>query len=205
MSKRLYLMRHGQTLFNVLKKIQGWCDSPLTEAGIQQAKEAAKFFEGISLDHAYCSTAERASDTLELVLENSALSDYERVKGLKEMYFGMFEGESESLNPKNIEDFEFFFVPYGGERLSEAQTRISGALQEIMSKADHQNVLAVSHSGSCANFLIKWEEKAIDILAEGIPNCCIFVYEFEDNQFRFLELIRPLDAISASETVFKRK
>ena len=33
MKKDLYLMRHGQTLFNVRRKIQGWCDSPLTELG----------------------------------------------------------------------------------------------------------------------------------------------------------------------------
>lgn len=31
--KDLYIMRHGQTLFNVRGKIQGWCDSPLTEEG----------------------------------------------------------------------------------------------------------------------------------------------------------------------------
>lgn len=30
---RFYLMRHGQTLFNTLNRIQGWCDSPLTEKG----------------------------------------------------------------------------------------------------------------------------------------------------------------------------
>lgn len=30
MVKKLYLMRHGQTLFNLQNKIQGWCDSPLT-------------------------------------------------------------------------------------------------------------------------------------------------------------------------------
>ena len=33
--KTLYLMRHGQTLFNLQHKIQGWCDSPLTENGKQ--------------------------------------------------------------------------------------------------------------------------------------------------------------------------
>ena len=38
MKKTLYLMRHGQTLFNLQHKIQGWCDSPLTELGIKQAK-----------------------------------------------------------------------------------------------------------------------------------------------------------------------
>jgi probable phosphoglycerate mutase len=32
--KDLYLMRHGETLFNIRRKIQGWCDSPLTENGI---------------------------------------------------------------------------------------------------------------------------------------------------------------------------
>ena len=69
MAKTLYLMRHGQTLFNVLKKIQGWCDSPLTEEGIRQAKIARKWFEdnNIQFDHAYSSTSERCCDTLELV------------------------------------------------------------------------------------------------------------------------------------------
>lgn len=45
MIKKLYLMRHGETLFNVLKKVQGACDSPLTEKGIQQAKLARDFFQ----------------------------------------------------------------------------------------------------------------------------------------------------------------
>ena len=42
MTKILYLMRHGQTLFNARGKIQGACDSPLTELGIQQAQHAAR-------------------------------------------------------------------------------------------------------------------------------------------------------------------
>ena len=37
MKKTLYLMRHGQTLFNVRRKVQGWCDAPLTKLGIGQA------------------------------------------------------------------------------------------------------------------------------------------------------------------------
>ena len=49
MSKTLYLMRHGETLFNVQKRIQGWCDSPLTAAGEEQARQARTFFEGESI------------------------------------------------------------------------------------------------------------------------------------------------------------
>lgn len=45
MKKTLYLMRHGQTLFNQQKKIQGWCDSPLTKQGIEQAKIAKEFLK----------------------------------------------------------------------------------------------------------------------------------------------------------------
>ena len=67
---KLYMMRHGQTLFNVLKRKQGWCDSPLTELGIEQAKRAGEELRerGITFDHAYSSTSERACDTLELVV-----------------------------------------------------------------------------------------------------------------------------------------
>ena len=97
MKKTLYLMRHGQTLFNARKKIQGWCDAPLTELGIKQAKIAGKYFKdnNIVFDHAYSSTSERACDTLELVCD----LPYHRVKGLKEWNFGIYEGESEDLNP----------------------------------------------------------------------------------------------------------
>lgn len=71
MKKTLYLMRHGQTLFNVQHKIQGWCDAPLTELGINQAKIAGQYFKDhhITFDHAYSSTSERACDTLEYVTD----------------------------------------------------------------------------------------------------------------------------------------
>lgn len=74
-------MRHGETLFNVLHKIQGWCDSPLTSKGIQQALLAKKWFEEhqIHFDHAYSSTSERCCDTLELITS----MPYQRCKGLK--------------------------------------------------------------------------------------------------------------------------
>lgn len=65
--KHLYLMRHGETLFNQRRKIQGWCDSPLTDNGIEQAKAAKKILQNVQFDHCYSSTAERCCDTLELV------------------------------------------------------------------------------------------------------------------------------------------
>ncbi len=54
MKKIFYIMRHGQTLFNLRRKIQGACDSPLTELGVKQAQAAAEYFKNIKIDHAYC-------------------------------------------------------------------------------------------------------------------------------------------------------
>ena len=53
MKKTLYLMRHAQTLFNLQHRIQGWCDSPLSELGKQQAVRAGEFFtkNNIHPDH----------------------------------------------------------------------------------------------------------------------------------------------------------
>ena len=101
MSKTLYLMRHGQTLFNKRHLIQGWCDSPLTDLGIYQAQIAGNYFKenGIHFDQAYSSTSERACDTLEIATNGQV--SYQRIKGLKEWNFGVFEGESEDLNPKH--------------------------------------------------------------------------------------------------------
>ena len=84
MKKDLYLMRHGQTLFNVRRKIQGWCDSPLTELGKQQALKAKENLKGISFDHYYSSTSERCCDTIELIIGDQY---YKRLKGLKERNF----------------------------------------------------------------------------------------------------------------------
>ena len=185
MKKTLYLMRHGQTLFNARKKIQGWCDAPLTELGIKQAKIAGKYFKdnNIGFDHAYSSTSERACDTLELVCD----LPYHRVKGLKEWNFGIYEGESEDLNPPL--PYGDFFVNYGGEGELQMRQRIADTLLEIMQKEDHKVVLAVSHGGACRGFMRYWQETSQVDQKGGLKNCCILKFEFEDNEFRLLEII----------------
>lgn len=98
MGKKLYLVRHGETQFNVEHRVQGWCDSPLTARGREQARTVGGYFEerGIAFDHAYCSTSERASDTLELMTS----MPYTRLRGLKEMNFGKLEGCRITCAPK---------------------------------------------------------------------------------------------------------
>ena len=174
MKKTLYLMRHGETLFNVRKKIQGWCDAPLTELGIKQAKVAGKYFKdhNITFDHAYSSTSERACDTLELVTD---------------MPYTLFEGESEDLNPPL--PYGDFFVTYGGEGELEMRQRMADTLLEVMKKEDHQTVLAVSHGASCRGFMRYWSKNSQVDQTTRIRNCCILKFEFENDEFSLVEII----------------
>lgn len=186
MKKTLYLMRHGQTLFNLQHKIQGWCDAPLTELGIKQAQAASEYFKTnyIVFDHAYSSTSERACDTLEIVTNHQM--PYTRVKGLKEWNFGAFEGKDECLNPKL--PYGDFFKQFGGDGEMELRERMVKTLTEIMNKDDHEIVLAVSHGAACAQFYRAFEQYAKVIKKERFYNCCILKFEYEDGIFTLVEL-----------------
>ena len=186
MKKTLYLMRHGQTLFNLQHKIQGWCDAPLTELGIKQAQIASQYFKdnNIVFDHAYSSTSERACDTLEIVTHFQM--PYTRVKGLKEWNFGVFEGKDEYLNPKL--PYGDFFKAFGGDSEMELRERMNKTLTEIMNKEDHHVVLAVSHGAACAQFYRVWEKYAKVKRKERLYNCCVLKFEYENGIFTLVEL-----------------
>lgn len=184
MKKTLYLMRHGQTLFNLQHKIQGWCDAPLTPLGIKQAQKASEYFteNNIQFDHAYSSTSERACDTLEIITS----MPYTRCKGLKKWNFGAFEGKDECLNPKL--PYGDFFKQFGGEGEFELRERMNQTLTDIMNQEDHETVLAVSHGAACAQFYRQWEQHAKVIKKERFYNCCILKYEYENGIFTLVEL-----------------
>ncbi|WYJ77508.1 hypothetical protein DOK78_002146 [Enterococcus sp. DIV2402] len=183
--KILYLMRHGQTLFNQLHKIQGWCDAPLTELGIKQAQIAGHYFKEnqIELQSAYCSTSERASDTLEQITD----LPYIRLKGLKEWNFGRFEGEPEFLNPAL--PYGDFFVPFGGEAEMAFRERVAQSIFEFMSNETHETILAVSHGAACRQFMRYWAHTSEVDQKNPLGNCCVLKFEFDENEFRLIEII----------------
>lgn len=186
---RLYLMRHGQTLFNQLHRIQGACDSPLTELGCEQARIAGAWLRdrGVTFDHAYASTAERACDTLELAFPGLA---YERVKGLKERNFGKFEGISETMNPPR--PYNDFFVPFGGEGEQEYTDRVMSTIEGLMARPGHESVLMVSHAGTCFRFpLTLGLVTRAD--AKRFGNCAIAVIDCIDGTYTLEGIYNPAD------------
>ncbi|WEV40174.1 histidine phosphatase family protein [Lactobacillus sp. ESL0681] len=185
--QELYLMRHGETIFNKRQLVQGAVDSPLTKDGIAKAKRVGQFFQkqGVTFDHAYTSTQERASDTLELVTKQP----YTRLKGLKEWDFGLFEAQDERLLPKfNFKDpaEADFFVDYDGESAKQVMERVNQTISKIMAKPDHQRVLIVSHGAAILMFLAAWlpfEEIAKQIT--DMPNCCVLRFTYDNDRFTY--------------------
>lgn len=189
MGKTLYLMRHGETMFNVQQRIQGWCDSPLTAKGRQQALAAKTYFQdhGITFDHAYSSTSERCCDTLELVTD----MPYRRLKGLKEMFYGELEGESVRLGRSDPKECETYYLQFGGESSNTVRDRMLATLTGLMREDNHQQVLVVSHSGACFNFLRAIQDP-YEELRKGFGNGSIFIYAFQKNGFELQDVVRNL-------------
>ncbi|GFH42329.1 phosphoglycerate mutase [Lactococcus hodotermopsidis] len=194
--KTLYITRHGQTLFNVLHRVQGASDSPLTALGIKQAIRAQAFIENVAFDHAYTSTQERASDTLELLLNGKL--PYERMKGLKEMNFGVFEGQSEQLNPP-VADYDTFFAEhnYGGETRKQVAERMNQTVLEIMNRSDNHTVLIVSHGAAIVNFLALYFDKS---QFSSFGNLATVKLHFDENKqtFSLEELFRLAEQMSVN-------
>lgn len=187
----LYLMRHGQTYFNLWHKVQGATDSPLTEKGIEQAKIVGNYFKkhNIKFDKAYSSTAERASDTLEYVTGFSQ-HQYDRIKALKEWNFGSFEAQDDRLNPPL--PYEDFFVKYGGEDQNEVAKRMYTTISKIMSNAkEDDNILIVSHGGAIFNFFRVAHFDMDEIRKIKFTNCSVAKIEFKDNEFKYITTLNP--------------
>lgn len=93
-----YVVRHGKTLMNTLDKVQGWCDSPLTEEGVRIAKYLGIGLSDIPFRSAYCSTLKRTKDTANIILEAKGQGDIipRETEGFKEAGFGSFESGSNS-------------------------------------------------------------------------------------------------------------
>ncbi|HCE12187.1 MAG TPA: histidine phosphatase family protein [Enterococcus sp.] len=192
--KTIYLVRHGQTLFNLRHKIQGWCDSPLTAEGIKQGEWVKRYFDeqNIQIEDAYASTSERACDTLELITD----LPYQRVKGLKEWHFGRFEGGPEYLNPPL--PYGDFFVTYGGESEIEFKERISQTIQQIVDDASAQSILIVSHGAACRQFMRQWAHTSAVDQKSPLKNGCILIFHYQNYQFRLDKIINPASEINES-------
>ena len=179
--KRLYLLRHGQTEFNVKKLVQGRCDSPLTDLGHQQARAAAAWLKahGVVPDKVVSSPLGRAMDTARLVACELLGPDaaVEPCEGIIERSYGTFEEGSHDALPTDVWDPGEDLVPFGGEGSHALQERMVATLTNLMS-AKGKTLLAVSHGSR--QFIKAAAPEGFE-LPTKLPNCAIMIFDFEES------------------------
>ena len=130
----IYLVRHGQTFFNIYNKLQGWSNSPLTMKGKEDAKVAGEKLQNIHFDGAFCSDLSRAMETAQVILNlNNANSVAHPVTApyFREEFYGSYEGTNMDLAWYNAG------APHGFKNFREIVTAYSiGQAKDWLKDAD---------------------------------------------------------------------
>lgn len=148
----LYIMRHGQTDWNITHKLQGRTDIPLNENGRHMAVSAREKYAGIALDICYCSPLKRARETAEIFLEGRKVPVIPDER-LKELSFGEYEGIEGVYEKKGHPVYLLFHRPEdyrpsgSAESLGSLMERTGEFLSEVAipQLRAGKNILIVGH------------------------------------------------------------
>ncbi|MBM1173261.1 histidine phosphatase family protein [Microvirga arabica] len=145
---RLILVRHGETVWNAERRLQGHADAPLSDRGVKQARDAAKFFmDGKAPGLVVSSDLSRACHTAELL----GFSDFETDPRLREVDLGEWTGrwieEIETSAKGAYRDWRLgTYTPPQGETWEAFRERVGEAISEVISRAEG-DVVIVTHEG----------------------------------------------------------
>lgn len=162
MANTFYIVRHGQTNWNILGKTQGHGNSDLTEKGLEQAKELADAIVDYPIDYIYSSDLGRAVQTAQIVADKLEL-DVKKTPALREMGFGVWEGllieeiKRDYLDTYNTWRNEPHLVNIeGGETLHMIKERTDKFIENLNKKYDNKHIILVSHSVTVRAMLLSF-------------------------------------------------
>ena len=158
----LILVRHGETLWNKEKRVQGISDIELSEFGLKQAERLAECLKSMEIEAIHSSPLKRAYQTAETIARFHEV-EIEKEWCLRELDQGDFEGltfselweKHSSFLRKWIADPASVVMP-NGESLEELQTRAWGVIEEIIEQS--KNTLVVSHNFTITTILCKFKK-----------------------------------------------
>jgi len=180
--RRVVLLRHGQTDYNVAGRMQGHIDSHLSEVGRAQAVQAAPVLATMHFDRIISSDLRRAVDTAGIVAEAIGLPVKFDAR-LRETHLGEWQGrgvaEVDADYPGQISDWRSDprWTPPGGESRVDVVARSLPVVEEIddefADEPGEQSLLLVAHGGMIAGMvsgLLDLPESVWPIIG-GMGNC----------------------------------
>ena len=149
---RLYITRHGETEWNIEKRMQGWKDSSLTPKGVKNAIALGNRLKDVDFNCIYSSSSQRAIHTAELIRgERDILLIPD--DNLREINLGVWEGktsaEVERLDQQGHKAFwetPHLYISKSGESYFQVRDRIEAVLNRIVKEHMDGNVLIVTHA-----------------------------------------------------------
>lgn len=171
----IYFVRHGQTEWNKLGKLQGHKDIELNDEGRMQAQIVKEKLSGVKFDKVFSSPLKRAKETAQIICNKEAVVDNRLIE--------RFNGELEGKLKAEIKTFPDFNDPnetrFGIETLNSFKNRINDFLDEITKNYKNKNILVVTHAGVCLYVRCYFEGEPDGILYEKykLQNCEVLSYE----------------------------
>lgn len=176
---KIYVLRHGQTSWNVNGKIQGKQDTELNKVGIRQAYEAKEKFNMLNIDLIMCSPLKRTRKTAEIINEDKNLNIIYKEE-LMERDLGEFEGKDCETEEGDIYNYYKNESKMRIEPVVDLCNRINKLLEEIKNNYKNSTILLVTHSGTARAIEAYFYgiDKTGELPPENLKNCEIREYEF---------------------------
>jgi probable phosphoglycerate mutase len=171
----VYLVRHGQTDWNLFKRFNGCTDTYLNKTGIEQAKLQAENLRDVCFDACFCSPQTRARQFCEIIYKGSVVFD----DRLAEIVCGEFEGTEETADAmklflKAIENGDM-----GTEKLEAFIERNYNLCDEITEKYKGKNILIVTHALNTRiiNYYFNGKPENYDFSKRVVGNGGLLIFE----------------------------
>ncbi len=188
----LYLVRHGQTEWNVKRIIQGHTNIPLNEVGEQQAHAQRKNLKSVNFSRIYSSDLIRAHRTAKILNLERQLA-IETTKALRERYFGDYEGESSEEGRAQLWKLLSNYTEHPKLKQSRVENnesvigRVFTFLREISVAHPGENILVATHGGVLRLTLIHLGYAKEETFPPGaIQNLAYIKLESDGVEFRVL-------------------
>ncbi len=190
MANTLYLIRHGETDWNRLKRVQGSIDTPLNHLGQLQANQLIHWFRDKQLDAIYSSDLIRAYDTANSLAKhyNIHVTTYPE---LRERNYGLIEGkhiDQFSLTHSDEQKDWLELEQYEIEALHAVKQRAFTKITEILQQFEDKSIAIISHGGTINAFLSLITHGHIGTGKIKIDNTAVTEISYDEDNYRIITL-----------------
>ena len=171
----IYIIRHGQTDWNINGRYGGRIDVPLNEYGIEQAKQIREELKNINFDVVFSSPLIRAYTTAQIVCDIDIIKDDRII----ERSNGDLEGRLKLEITDNIDFNDPNENRYNIENIIDFRNRINNFFDDITTNYKNKNILVVTHAGVgiYARCYFEGEPENNDYMKYKMKNCEVLKYK----------------------------